>query len=100
MLQSDNDVWGTISKGIDAVKDVAIARQQAKVATAAAPSGLNWQAFNPFPGSWGAYPQAEGKPVPGVGFTQAGLPSKPLDGGSLMMILGAILVVVLLAFRR
>jgi hypothetical protein len=62
--QPDNDVWGSLAKlgseAITAQRDVSIAR------TKAAPSGsIENSGVNPFPGTQGAYPQAEAKPNPG-----------------------------------
>lgn len=87
-----NDVWGTLERlggqVIGAVTDYK------KNKTQAAPSGgvVYTNASNPFPGTQGAYPQAEAKPAPGgVGFsfTLANLPS-------MLIWLGVALLVVAL----
>lgn len=62
----ENNVWASINKGIDAFASYQLARvsrSKAPDQSAAAPSGnTRWTIWNPFPGTQGSYPQAEGKP--------------------------------------
>ncbi len=97
MLESSNDVFSvlgaSVGKVIDTAREVKLAKINAAAAkTQAAPSGNpGWNTFNPFPGMFGAYPQAEGKTQPGAGFNvQAAMP--------MLLIIGA--VVLLLALVR
>lgn len=56
-----NDVWSTLNHGIDAIASFTKAFGNAPQ-TQAAPTGkMSGTSWNPFPGSQGAYPQAEGK---------------------------------------
>ena len=80
----NNDVWGTLIKGgIEAVRDVNLAKVQRQreaqaqgtqiafarlnpwgafaPVTMSSPNGTGTAAFNPAPGNWSAYPQADGK---------------------------------------
>jgi len=78
MADQTNDVWATLTdlggKYISANRDINLAKSG--VLTRATPSGMTDQSVaNPFPGTQGAYPQAEAKPQPGaqsVGFQISG----------------------------
>lgn len=62
--QPQNDVWGTVERlGGQVIKAVSDYKGRAT----SAPSGrvVYTNSANPFPGTQGAYPQAEAKPSPG-----------------------------------
>lgn len=91
---ADNDVWGTINHLADVAGGYFGARVRST--TTAAPSGqvVYTNAANPFPGTQGAFPQAEAKPAPGgvgLGFSLSGMSG---------WVIGAVLVVILLALAR
>lgn len=94
---STNDVWATLTdlggKFISANRDINIARSGA--ATRSTPGGMSDQTVaNPFPGTQGAYPQAEAKPSPGA-------VSFGVNIGSMWMwILGAVVLFVVLGLRK
>lgn len=67
LLQVDNGnrVWDTISQSIDALSNykVKALERNGPTVTTAAPSGApTWTGYNPFPGLWSAFPQADAKP--------------------------------------
>lgn len=88
-FETSNPVWDTLgefgSNIINAVRDVQVAR--ASVKTTSAPSGnTSGNTFNPFPGLFGPYPQAEGKPQPGNFFSSASMMPLLLIGGALVLL--------------
>lgn len=95
-MATENDVWATLTslggQFISAKRDVSLA--QAQVATRASPSGASDSTTaNPFPGTQGAYPQAEAKPQPGA-------MAASLNVGWLWIVAAAVLVVVLLGLHK
>lgn len=99
-----NPVWSTLgdfgARILDYSQAIRVAKASRPVTinaaptTAAAPSGAPAMAtFNPFPGLFGSYPQAEGKPQPGGAFNIASAMPILLLGGL------AILVIALFARR-
>lgn len=97
MNDAQNPVWETLSgiatKALDYARDVNVARAS-RPQSAAAPSGSpTSQVFNPFPGLFGSYPQAEGKPQPGA-------LSFNLQMLSPILIIGGILLLVFALARR
>lgn len=95
-----NDVWGSLSNIASQVisykRDVALAKlSNARVTTTSTPSGkTDSVTVNPFPGTQGAYPQAEAKPQPGASAFGVSLSSPIL----LMLAFG--LMLVLFVMRR
>lgn len=91
---TSNQVWDTLSKGISDYFSYATAR----VKTQAAPSGsvIYTNAANPFPGTQGAYPQAEAKPSPG-GASSASI-ANALGGGVGLLVVA--LIIIALLFKR
>jgi hypothetical protein len=97
-----NDVWATLNKGIEAIADYKTAKLQSDVfrtaapnhATAAPSGAPGYTVFNPLPWAWGgsSNPQADSKPQPSQGIS--------MGGGSMWLILGAVLVLVLALARR
>lgn len=56
-----NDVWSTINRGLDTVSDF-VNKTGKQPQTQATPTGTSSSlTFNPFPGLFSAYPQADGK---------------------------------------
>lgn len=99
MLQADNgnNVWDTLvglgSSVLNTARDIKLAK--IKASTTAAPSGeLDSRSFNPFPGIFSAYPQADGKP--GAAPVVAGGFFSP----TILLMIAAALVVVLVIGRR
>lgn len=95
-----NDMWSTINKGIDAISQYRNAKLSARpaapviVQTTAAPSGApSSTGVNPFPGTQGAFPQAEAAPKPGAGLSSS-MPQWAL------IALGVLGLIVLASFVR
>lgn len=87
-----NDVWSTISKGIDAIAAFrnATGGESRTQASPTRPIGnLIW---NPFPGTPDAYPQAQGKPT----FGGNGAPT----GFGLILLIAAVILGAVFLVRR
>lgn len=90
-----NDVWSVLKANaggiIGAVRDVALKRG----ATTATPSGAaKTTSFNPFPGLFSSFPQADAKQTPasaGMGFPSI---------NPAWLLIGVLVVLALLVFRR
>jgi len=94
-----NDVWGTIvnvaSQAISYKRDVELAKLSGyRNAATSTPSGrTDSTTVNPFPGTQGAYPQAEAKPKPGSDVAS-------MFGASPILLIFAFLLALFLVMRR
>jgi hypothetical protein len=95
-----NDMWATLSKGVEAITNYKLAKMIATkgspVQSTSSPNGsLGSSTWNPLPGFASAFPQADGKGSSAV------VPAGSIFANPLLLIAGALLaLLILLRFGR